>query len=173
MNFENVIRLNYIIFLVVLYTISSCKQFKEEKTYQTIVFPSKLEYVSKENNQKESPFDSYKLVYFVRDGECGGCIARLKEWDELIRKKDLSNNIKVYYFVKNCNKVLLENMLTTFNITENIYWDVNDIIGKQIDSLSIGEVLLLNNKDELIFDTDIQEKNIEKQLDIIKNKANL
>lgn len=106
------------------------------------------------DKMKQIADKKYKLVYFESDGECVGCIAEMKEWFELFEKNKLqSDKLDIYLIFKECNKIQLKYSLKTVGIKKYTYWDQCRVLEKQIDSLSIKHLLLLNANNELVYNT--------------------
>ncbi len=107
---------------------------------------------------------NWHLIYFIEDGECSMCLGELKVWYDVLTKYSSKNNIDVSYIFKKCNKKLLINNLKLLNIEKDIFWDYNRFIERQIDSLSLGNVIVIKENGNIAFSC---ISNQEKSKDII------
>lgn len=169
-NKPNIIR---ILILFLPFFITSCKSIEKNENHISIELPNEMSNLLTEETTNISE-KNYKLIYYVEDGECVGCIAELKEWFDLFEKNSLnSKDLSIYFIFKECEKIELEVQLNAAQVNKYTYWDKNNIIGRQIDSLFLERILLLDLNNELVFNINIRNEDKDEQINVIWKLLNV
>ncbi len=110
----------------------------------------------------------YRIIFFVREPDCSGCIFNLWEWMNIFEKQSLP----VHSFMSESNinnKSLINYNLSHIGIADIVIWDYDNKLEKQIDSLKLLPLIIIKNDGTVIKSFDPYIENRENIIENIKH----